>query len=105
MVCSWLSAAWVLGDLALVSESLYGTLGLTAANIVVGRVSSVIGNVPVMCTVLQMSRRCGAGQWLLVTLTAGVGGSLLSIRSAAGVALMGARYSPVSCETWKQLAA
>ena len=29
------------------------------------------------------------GQWLLVTLTAGVGGSLLSVGSAAGVALMG----------------
>jgi Na+/H+ antiporter NhaD/arsenite permease-like protein len=29
------------------------------------------------------------GHWLLVTLTAGVGGSLLSIGSAAGVALMG----------------
>jgi Na+/H+ antiporter NhaD/arsenite permease-like protein len=28
-------------------------------------------------------------QWLLVTLTIGVGGSLLSIGSAAGVALMG----------------
>jgi Na+/H+ antiporter NhaD/arsenite permease-like protein len=27
--------------------------------------------------------------WLLVTLTAGVGGSMLSIGSAAGVALMG----------------
>jgi Na+/H+ antiporter NhaD/arsenite permease-like protein len=31
----------------------------------------------------------GLGHWLLVTLTAGVGGSLLSIGSAAGVALMG----------------
>ena len=29
------------------------------------------------------------GQWLLVTLTAGIGGSLLSVGSAAGVALMG----------------
>jgi len=29
------------------------------------------------------------GQWLLVTLTAGTGGSLLAIGSAAGVALMG----------------
>jgi Na+/H+ antiporter NhaD/arsenite permease-like protein len=29
------------------------------------------------------------GQWLLATLTAGVGGSLLSFGSAAGVALMG----------------
>ncbi len=28
-------------------------------------------------------------RWLLVTLTAGVGGSLLSVGSAAGVALMG----------------
>jgi len=28
-------------------------------------------------------------QWLLITLTAGVGGSLLSIGSAPGVALMG----------------
>ena len=31
----------------------------------------------------------GLDQWLLVTLTAGVGGSLLSVGSAAGVALMG----------------
>ena len=31
----------------------------------------------------------GLDQWLLVTLTAGVGGSLLSIGSAAGVAVMG----------------
>jgi len=29
------------------------------------------------------------GQWLLVTLTAGTGGSMLAIGSAAGVALMG----------------
>jgi Na+/H+ antiporter NhaD/arsenite permease-like protein len=28
-------------------------------------------------------------QWMLVTLTAGVGGTMLSIGSAAGVALMG----------------
>ncbi|MGK0181283.1 MAG: Na+/H+ antiporter NhaD/arsenite permease-like protein, partial [Halioglobus sp.] len=31
----------------------------------------------------------GLDQWLLITLTAGVGGSLLSIGSAAGVAVMG----------------
>jgi Na+/H+ antiporter NhaD/arsenite permease-like protein len=30
--------------------------------------------------------------WLLVTLTAGVGGSLLSVGSAAGVALMGTAH-------------
>jgi Na+/H+ antiporter NhaD/arsenite permease-like protein len=43
------------------------------------------------------------GQWLLITLTTGVGGSLLSIGSAAGVALMGqARdiYTVRSHLTW-----
>ena len=44
---------------------------------------------PVMVAVLQMEPQMSQGQWLLVTLTAGVGGSLLSIGSAAGVALMG----------------
>jgi Na+/H+ antiporter NhaD/arsenite permease-like protein len=39
--------------------------------------------------VLTMNPVMSDGQWLLVTLTAGVGGSLLSIGSAAGVALMG----------------
>jgi Na+/H+ antiporter NhaD/arsenite permease-like protein len=36
-----------------------------------------------------MNPEMSQGQWLLITLTAGVGGSLLSIGSAAGVALMG----------------
>ena len=42
-----------------------------------------------MFAVLTMTPDMSLGQWLLVTLTAGVGGSLLSIGSAAGVALMG----------------
>ena len=42
-----------------------------------------------MFAVLSMHPEMSDGQWLLVTLTAGVGGSLLSIGSAAGVALMG----------------
>jgi Na+/H+ antiporter NhaD/arsenite permease-like protein len=42
-----------------------------------------------MFAVLTMDPAMSLGQWLLVTLTAGVGGSLLSIGSAAGVALMG----------------
>jgi Na+/H+ antiporter NhaD/arsenite permease-like protein len=36
-----------------------------------------------------MNPDMATGQWLLVTLAAGVGGSMLSIGSAAGVALMG----------------
>ena len=42
-----------------------------------------------MFAVLSMNPDMEPGQWLPVTLTAGVGGSLLSIGSAAGVALMG----------------
>jgi Na+/H+ antiporter NhaD/arsenite permease-like protein len=50
----------------------------------------VVDNIPIMFAVLKMSPPMDHGQWLLITLTAGVGGSLLSIGSAAGVALMGA---------------
>jgi Na+/H+ antiporter NhaD/arsenite permease-like protein len=51
--------------------------------------SAIVDNIPVMFAVLTMMPDMSLGQWLLVTLTAGVGGSLLSIGSAAGVALMG----------------
>ncbi len=78
-----------LGYLATLSNLLYGNLGATTANILVGILSAVIDNIPVMFAVLSMNPDMSLGQWLLVTLTAGVGGSLLSIGSAAGVALMG----------------
>jgi Na+/H+ antiporter NhaD/arsenite permease-like protein len=42
-----------------------------------------------MFAVLTMNPQMDQTQWLLVTITAGVGGSLLSIGSAAGVGLMG----------------
>lgn len=78
-----------LGYLALLSGSLYLGLGPTWANVLVGVASAVIDNIPIMFAVLSMNPDMSLGQWLLVTLTAGVGGSLLSIGSAAGVALMG----------------
>lgn len=78
-----------LGYLSLVSEFMYIDLGATNANILVGILSAIIDNIPVMFAVLTMHPEMSHGQWLLVTLTAGVGGSLLSIGSAAGVALMG----------------
>ena len=78
-----------MGYLAMMSESMYGTLGFTWANILVGVLSAIVDNIPVMFAVLTMDPAMGLDQWLLVTLTAGVGGSLLSIGSAAGVALMG----------------
>jgi len=78
-----------LGYLALVAELMYIDLGPTWANIVVGLLSAIVDNIPVMFAVLTMNPEMSHGQWLLVTLTAGVGGSLLSVGSAAGVALMG----------------
>ncbi|WP_235015500.1 sodium:proton antiporter NhaD [Oceanicoccus sp. KOV_DT_Chl] len=78
-----------IGYLSLVSGFMYGELGATTANILVGLLSAVVDNIPVMFAVLTMNPLMSETQWLLVTLTAGVGGSLLSIGSAAGVALMG----------------
>jgi Na+/H+ antiporter NhaD/arsenite permease-like protein len=77
------------GYLAIGSEFMYTDLGPTTANIIVGFASAIVDNIPVMFAVLEMNPEMSHGQWLLVTLTAGVGGSMLSIGSAAGVAVMG----------------
>ena len=79
-----------IGYLELLSSAMYDGLGATTANILVGLISAVVDNIPVMFAVLNMSLDMDLYQWLLVTLTACVGGSLLSVGSAAGVALMGA---------------
>jgi len=78
-----------IGYLALMNTTLYGNLGNSTANVVIGLISAVVDNIPVMYAVLHMGRDMGVDQWLLVTFTTGVGGSLLSIGSAAGVAVMG----------------
>ena len=78
-----------IGYLSLVSEFLYVDLGPTLANSIVGILSAIVDNIPVMFAVITMRPEMSTDQWLLVTLTTGVGGSLLSIGSAAGVALMG----------------
>ncbi|MBC8210627.1 MAG: sodium:proton antiporter NhaD [Gammaproteobacteria bacterium] len=79
----------LIGYLSLVSEFMYVGLGATTANIMVGVLSAIVDNIPVMFAILTMNPEMSQGQWLLATLTAGVGGSMLSIGSAAGVALMG----------------
>ena len=78
-----------IGYLGMASDVMYTQWGATSANIAVGLLSAVVDNIPVMFAVLTMNPSMSDGQWLLVTLTAGVGGSLLSVGSAAGVALMG----------------
>jgi Na+/H+ antiporter NhaD/arsenite permease-like protein len=78
-----------LGYLSLLSQHSYQALDPSTANVLVGLASAIIDNIPIMFAVLSMHPEMSHGQWLLVTMTAGVGGSLLSIGSAAGVALMG----------------
>ena len=78
-----------IGYLGVASQHLYGTIDPTLANILVGIASAFVDNGTIMLSVLTMSPDISQGQWLLVTLTAGVGGSMLAIGSAAGVGLMG----------------
>jgi Na+/H+ antiporter NhaD/arsenite permease-like protein len=92
-----------LGYLELASHAFYGAFGATLANAVMGVLSAVVDNIPIMYAVLQMNPPMDGAQWLLITLTAGVGGSLLSVGSAAGVALMGAsggRYTFMGHLRW-----
>jgi len=87
MMC--VGASDLLGYLSLISQVLYGHWGATQANVLIDAGSAVLDNIPLMYAVLTMHPDMSLGQWLLITLTTGVGGSLLSIGSAAGVALMG----------------
>lgn len=77
----WLALAAVVYD--------PNVLGPTWSNIGVGFLSAIVDNIPVMSAVLKASPPMGLDQWMLVTLTAGVGGSMISFGSAAGVGVMG----------------
>ena len=92
-----------IGYLGIISDTMYTQWDPTWANSAVGVLSALIDNIPVMFAVLSMNPDMSQGQWLLVTLTAGVGGSLLSIGSAAGVAVMGqahGQYTFISHLKW-----
>lgn len=78
---------WIYQDMASIAPVLF--TAQTQANTLIGILSAIVDNIPVMFAVLTMHPHMVEGQWLLITLTAGVGGSLLSIGSAAGVAVMG----------------
>jgi Na+/H+ antiporter NhaD/arsenite permease-like protein len=83
-------ALYFIGWLALAAH-VYSpeVFGPTASNIGVGFLSAIVDNVPVMSAVLKANPEMVHAQWMLVTLTAGVGGSLISFGSAAGVGVMG----------------
>ena len=87
-ILSAVGALHFLGFLHYIHD-LYGMVGSTAANVGVGFLSAIVDNVPVMSAILKSSPTMGIDQWLLVTMTAGVGGSLISFGSAAGVGVMG----------------
>jgi len=84
-----ISGLAALGYLEIVSHALYTEWGASTANTIIGILSAILGNIPILFALLTMDPAMSKGQWLLLTLTVGIGGNLLSIGSAAGVALMG----------------
>lgn len=87
-ILSAVGALHYVGFLTYIND-MYSVIGATAANISIGFISAIIDNVPVMSAILKASPEMGLDQWMLVTLTAGIGGSLISFGSAAGVGVMG----------------
>jgi len=92
-----------IGYLDAVSGWLFGEHSPTVANILIGLTSAFVDNGTLMFAVLNMHPDLPMGQWLLVTLTLGVGGSLLAIGSAPGIGLMGiakGKYTFASHMKW-----
>jgi Na+/H+ antiporter NhaD/arsenite permease-like protein len=71
------------------AAKLYDLYDPTIVNICIGFLSAIVDNVPVMSAVLKANPNIDHAQWMLVTMTAGIGGSLISFGSAAGVGVMG----------------
>jgi Na+/H+ antiporter NhaD/arsenite permease-like protein len=92
-----------IGYLDLVSQWLYGQHDPSVANVLIGLLSAFVDNGTLMFAVLSMHPDIPQGQWLLLTLTLGVGGSLLAIGSAPGIGLLGVtkgQYSFVAHLKW-----
>ena len=87
-ILSAVGALHFLGFLHYIHD-IYGLVGPTMANVGVGFLSAIVDNVPVMSAILKSSPEMDLAQWMLVTMTAGIGGSLISFGSAAGVGVMG----------------
>ena len=72
-----------------IAHFLFGEMNVTVANIMIGLSSAFVDNGTLMFAMLSMHPNIPNGQWLLLTLTLGTGGSLLAIGSAPGVGLLG----------------
>lgn len=77
-----------LGFAALAGDALFGAFDSVPVTLVLGLAAGVFDQLVVMLAALEMSPQLQAGEWLLATLAIGLGGSLLAVGSAAGVALM-----------------
>jgi Na+/H+ antiporter NhaD/arsenite permease-like protein len=84
-----IGALGFIGYLDAIAQFLFGQIHPTLANILIGLSSAFIDNGTLMFAMLSMHPGIPLGQWLLLTLTLGVGGSLLAIGSAPGVGLLG----------------
>jgi len=72
-----------------IAANIYDIMDPFWVNIIIGFISAIIDNVPLMFAVLKANPVMDTTQWMLVTLTTGIGGSLISFGSAAGVGVMG----------------
>lgn len=84
-----IGAIGFIGYLDAIAHYLFGEINVTLANIMIGLSSAFVDNGTLMFAVLTMHPDISNVQWLLLTLTLGVGGSLLAIGSAPGVGLLG----------------
>lgn len=93
MAVSCLSSA---GHLKLLAQGLDGLGNMYATDIIIGALSSIVDNVPLVAAAMGMYDIQATGHfaidgafWSFLAYCAGTGGSLLIIGSAAGVAVMG----------------
>ncbi len=84
-----IGAIGFVGYLDSIAHFLFREMNVTVANIMIGLSSAFVDNGTLMFAMLSMHPNIPNGQWLLLTLTLGTGGSLLSIGSAPGVGLLG----------------
>lgn len=91
LAVSALSSVGILGDLAAIMSSNF--TGVEQVSVVMGLVSAVFDNVPLVAAAQGMYSLHAFPQdhllWTMLTFTTGTGGSALIIGSAAGVAAMG----------------
>lgn len=93
MAVSCLSSA---GHLKLLAQGLDGLGNMYATDIIIGALSSIVDNVPLVAAAMGMYDIAATGHfamdgafWSFLAYCAGTGGSLLIIGSVAGVAVMG----------------